>query len=109
MGEQSDEAIGGAVVAVLGLGAMGLPMARRLVGGFEVHGFDVDANRRTLAVAATPRLVGRVAWSSSGSRAGTSCSTAPTTPPARRRSPRPSTTCGRSSPARTTVPARRRP
>jgi 3-hydroxyisobutyrate dehydrogenase len=36
------------VVAVLGLGAMGLPMAQHLVAGFRVRGFDVDAGRRTL-------------------------------------------------------------
>lgn len=35
-------------VAVLGLGAMGLPMAQHLAGGFQVRGFDVDAERRRL-------------------------------------------------------------
>lgn len=36
-------------VAVLGLGAMGLPTAARLVGAFTVSGFDVSADRRELA------------------------------------------------------------
>ena len=38
-----------AAVAVLGLGAMGLPMATNLAGRFPVHGFDVVAERRALA------------------------------------------------------------
>ncbi len=50
MAEQSNESRTGPVVAVLGLGAMGLPMARRLALDFEVHGFDVDRDRRALAV-----------------------------------------------------------
>lgn len=33
-------------IAVLGLGAMGLPMARRLVGSFPVTVFDIDPARR---------------------------------------------------------------
>jgi 3-hydroxyisobutyrate dehydrogenase len=44
-------------VAVVGLGAMGLPMARRLAGAFPVTVFDVDASRRVAAgteVATTP-------------------------------------------------------
>lgn len=36
-------------VAVLGLGAMGLPMSRRLAASFAVRGFDVDPSRRALA------------------------------------------------------------
>lgn len=36
-----------ATVAVLGLGAMGLPMARRLADGFRIRGFDVDPQRRS--------------------------------------------------------------
>ena len=36
-------------VAVLGLGAMGLPMAARLAGVFPVHGFDISAERLRLA------------------------------------------------------------
>jgi 3-hydroxyisobutyrate dehydrogenase len=35
-------------VTVLGLGAMGLPMAQHLAGSFRVRGFDVDARRRDL-------------------------------------------------------------
>lgn len=37
------------VTAVLGLGAMGLPMAARLAGAFPVRAFDVSAPRRELA------------------------------------------------------------
>lgn len=51
MVERSDGSRTGPVVAVLGLGAMGLPMARRLALDFEVHGFDIDRERRALAVA----------------------------------------------------------
>lgn len=36
-------------VAVLGLGAMGLPMATRLATGLRVHGFDIAPARLTLA------------------------------------------------------------
>lgn len=36
-------------VSVLGLGAMGLPMATRLGQSFDVHGFDVNESRRVLA------------------------------------------------------------
>ncbi|WP_026533216.1 NAD(P)-dependent oxidoreductase [Arthrobacter sp. H41] len=36
-------------VAVLGLGAMGLPIAGRLAGRFTVHGYDINAGRRQLA------------------------------------------------------------
>lgn len=38
-------------IAVLGLGAMGLPMAARLAERWEVRGFDVAAARRELAAA----------------------------------------------------------
>ena len=38
-----------AAVAVLGLGAMGLPMATNLAERFPVRGFDVVAERRALA------------------------------------------------------------
>ncbi|MER6143183.1 NAD(P)-dependent oxidoreductase [Streptomyces sparsogenes] len=37
--------------AVIGLGAMGLPMAQRLAGAFPVAVFDIAAERRALAVA----------------------------------------------------------
>ena len=37
------------VVAVLGLGAMGLPMATRLAGTGEVRGYDISAERLALA------------------------------------------------------------
>ena len=40
-------------IAVLGLGAMGLAMARRLASGLEVTGFDPDPGRRGLAEDAT--------------------------------------------------------
>src|SRR3954451_12886775 len=36
-------------VAVIGLGAMGLPMATRLAERFEVRGFDIAAERIALA------------------------------------------------------------
>ncbi|MGO2660388.1 NAD(P)-dependent oxidoreductase [Mycetocola reblochoni] len=39
------------VVAVLGLGAMGLPMASRLATGLTVHGFDINPERTALAAA----------------------------------------------------------
>ena len=39
-------------IAVVGLGAMGLPMATRLAGAFPVTGFDVACQRRDLLVAA---------------------------------------------------------
>lgn len=37
------------IVTVLGLGAMGLPIATRLVQHFRVNGFDIHENRRLLA------------------------------------------------------------
>ena len=36
-------------VAVIGLGAMGLPMATRLAERFDVRGFDIAADRLALA------------------------------------------------------------
>lgn len=53
------------VVAVLGLGAMGLPMAARLAERWEVRGFDVFAERRDLAAAegVTPKATVRDAVS----------------------------------------------
>jgi 3-hydroxyisobutyrate dehydrogenase len=51
MREQSADPSRRPVVAVLGLGAMGLPMARRLSREFEVRGFDLDPERRALAAA----------------------------------------------------------
>ncbi|MEU5108834.1 MULTISPECIES: NAD(P)-dependent oxidoreductase [unclassified Streptomyces] len=51
--------------AVIGLGAMGLPMAQRLAGAFPVAVFDIAAERRALAVehgateAATPAEAAR--------------------------------------------------
>ncbi|MBR8740382.1 NAD(P)-dependent oxidoreductase [Nocardiopsis sp. MG754419] len=39
-------------VAVIGLGAMGLPMATRLTGTMKVHGCDLSAERRDLAAEA---------------------------------------------------------
>ncbi len=38
-----------ATVAVVGLGAMGLPMATRLASFFPVRGFDPSVQRRALA------------------------------------------------------------
>jgi 3-hydroxyisobutyrate dehydrogenase len=45
-------------VAVLGLGAMGLPMATRLASELTVHGFDIAAPRVELAEAAGIRTFG---------------------------------------------------
>ena len=45
-------------VAVLGLGAMGLPMATRLATGLTVHGFDIAAARLELAEAAGIKTFG---------------------------------------------------
>ena len=45
-------------VTVLGLGAMGLPMATRLASRLQVHGFDPVAERRTLAEEAGVRSFG---------------------------------------------------
>jgi len=42
-------------VAVLGLGAMGLPMATRLATQLTVHGFDIAAARLNLAEEADVR------------------------------------------------------
>lgn len=49
MSLQTENTTSGPVVAILGLGAMGLPMASRLSTAFTVHGFDLHANRRKLA------------------------------------------------------------
>ncbi|WP_024287517.1 NAD(P)-dependent oxidoreductase [Cellulomonas sp. KRMCY2] len=49
MPHEADPRTPGYTVAVLGLGAMGLPMATRLVTGLTVHGFDIDAARLRLA------------------------------------------------------------
>jgi 3-hydroxyisobutyrate dehydrogenase-like beta-hydroxyacid dehydrogenase len=51
------------MIAWIGLGTIGLPMAARLVkGGFEVRGYDIDAARRSAAaargVAVTEKLEG---------------------------------------------------
>ncbi|MHA7861842.1 NAD(P)-dependent oxidoreductase [Tessaracoccus sp. Y36] len=48
------------VIAVLGLGAMGLPIAARLAERWEVRGFDVSAQRRDLAAADGVRPVATV-------------------------------------------------
>jgi 3-hydroxyisobutyrate dehydrogenase len=48
-------------VAVLGLGAMGMPMATRLASAFHVSAFDVDADRLRLAEAAGVETVARAA------------------------------------------------
>ncbi|GAB2758037.1 NAD(P)-dependent oxidoreductase [Sinomonas soli] len=48
-------------VAVLGLGAMGLPMATRLATGLTVHGFDIAQPRLDLAAAAGIRTFGSAA------------------------------------------------
>ncbi len=50
-------------IAVLGLGAMGLPMASRLADVFTVRGFDITAERTELATAAgvTPAVSAREA------------------------------------------------
>lgn len=45
-------------VAVLGLGAMGLPMATRLASGLSVRGFDISPERRGLAQEAGIDVVG---------------------------------------------------
>ena len=46
---QTGNTTSGPIVAVLGLGAMGLPMAARLSTAFTVHGFDFHESRRSLA------------------------------------------------------------
>ena len=49
-------------VAVLGLGAMGLPMATHLAGSHEVAAFDISADRLALAEAGAPYVdVARIA------------------------------------------------
>lgn len=49
MSMQTGNPTSGPIVAVLGLGAMGLPMAVRLSSAFTVNGFDVNESRRTSA------------------------------------------------------------
>jgi 3-hydroxyisobutyrate dehydrogenase len=49
MSMQTGNPTSGPIVAVLGLGAMGLPMAVRLSTEFTVNGFDVHESRRRLA------------------------------------------------------------
>ena len=49
MSTQMPSHAGGPIVTVLGLGAMGLPMAARLASQLTVHGFDIHENRRMLA------------------------------------------------------------
>ena len=56
-------------VAVLGLGAMGLPMATRLAGGLTVHGFDIAPARLELAAAAGIRTFGSGREASAGADA----------------------------------------
>ncbi|MFC3300542.1 NAD(P)-dependent oxidoreductase [Arthrobacter agilis] len=55
--------------AVLGLGAMGLPMARRLASGLTVHGFDISAERVDLAEQAGVRPFGTAASAVDGADA----------------------------------------
>jgi 3-hydroxyisobutyrate dehydrogenase len=58
------------IVAVLGLGAMGLPMAKRLVGaGFEVRGFDVAEAPLEKVVAAGGHRAGSPAEAANGAHA----------------------------------------
>lgn len=49
MPDTADPGTPGYTVAVLGLGAMGLPMAVRLATGLRVHAFDIDGARLALA------------------------------------------------------------
>ncbi|MBD8043961.1 NAD(P)-dependent oxidoreductase [Arthrobacter sp. Sa2BUA2] len=56
-------------VAVLGLGAMGLPMATRLATGLTVHGFDIAAARLELAEAAGIKTFGSGADAAAGADA----------------------------------------
>ena len=55
-------------VAVLGLGAMGLPMATRLTAGLTVHGFDIAEPRLELARAAGISTFGSAAEAVTGER-----------------------------------------
>jgi 3-hydroxyisobutyrate dehydrogenase len=52
MSTQTDTPANSYTVAVLGLGAMGLPMATRLASTLTVHGFDIAENRLQLAAEA---------------------------------------------------------
>lgn len=54
-GTPPEEFAAGYQVAVLGLGAMGLPMATRLATRLTVHGFDIAADRLDLAAQAGVR------------------------------------------------------
>lgn len=56
-------------VAVLGLGAMGLPMATRLTAGLTVHGFDIAEPRLELARAAGISTFGSAAEAVAGADA----------------------------------------
>lgn len=49
MSTQTPDQAQGPIVTVLGLGAMGLPMAARLASQLTVHGFDINKSRRKLA------------------------------------------------------------
>ncbi|WP_432492865.1 NAD(P)-dependent oxidoreductase [Kineococcus auxinigenes] len=59
----------GYTVAVLGLGAMGLPMATRLTEGLTVHGFDISAERLELAAGAGVRTFPSAPEAASGADA----------------------------------------
>ncbi|QNE45902.1 NAD(P)-dependent oxidoreductase [Glaciihabitans sp. INWT7] len=52
MSETPPAASADTIVTVLGLGAMGLPMAARLSSEFTVRGFDINQGRRDLAASA---------------------------------------------------------
>lgn len=56
-------------VAVLGLGAMGLPMATRLAGTLDVHGFDIARNRLEMAAAAGVRCFDSARGAAAGTNA----------------------------------------
>ncbi len=57
---------GSPAVAVLGLGAMGLPMATRLTADHEVAGFDVSPERRRLAAESGVRATDTAVGAASG-------------------------------------------
>lgn len=63
MPDTADPGTTGYTVAVLGLGAMGLPMAARLATGLTVHAFDIDGARLALATDAgvEPSVTARAA------------------------------------------------
>lgn len=61
-------------VGFIGLGAMGLPLARNLQkAGFDVHGYDIDASRGDAIVAAGGRKAASVADASSGAEIVITC------------------------------------